>query len=356
MSSSSSSQHYLPSPPTDGITSLAFRSDATPAGPHTLLATSWDGALRTYIGVGGGGAGGVLGSVLDCGAPVLCGTWGEGATSYSGGLGKVVLSVDHAAPGGGGATVGVHTGAVRCVSYSHTHRLVVSGSWDRTVCLWDPRAGAGAAPRPAGAVPTGERVYAQTLLGEHNVVVATAARSVLLLDMRRLGDGGPGGDGALVSTTPSSLKHQTRVLAALPDGSGWVTGSTEGRVGVDFLFPDPAAGRTPYAFKCHRVKGAGGEEAVYPVHALAFHPSGSFVSGGGDGVVASWDWRARKRLAAYAPQPTSVSALSYTPGGAWLAVASSYAYEHGPTPPGGKAADRILIRSMPDLDVRPKGV
>lgn len=49
--------------------------------------------------------------------------------------------------------------------------------------------------------------------------------------------------------------------------------------------------------QCHRAKDANGTDVVYPVHAIAFHPSlGTFATGGGDGVVNIWDGDNKKRL------------------------------------------------------------
>jgi hypothetical protein len=62
--------------------------------------------------------------------------------------------------------------------------------------------------------------------------------------------------------------------------------------------PHPAAQgqAAKYAFKCHRL-GEGGRDVVYPVNAIAFHPQlGTFASGGGDGVVNTWDGQNKKRL------------------------------------------------------------
>jgi hypothetical protein len=48
--------------------------------------------------------------------------------------------------------------------------------------------------------------------------------------------------------------------------------------------------------QCHR-RNEGGRDVVYPVHAIAFHPSyGTFATGGGDGVVNIWDGDNKKRL------------------------------------------------------------
>lgn len=63
-----------------------------------------------------------------------------------------------------------------------------------------------------------------------------------------------------------------------------------------------------YAFKCHR-RG----DAVFPVNAMAFHPRGTFASGGCDGVVSVWDGGNKKRLwQSPAPYPTSIAALAFS--------------------------------------------
>ena len=63
-----------------------------------------------------------------------------------------------------------------------------------------------------------------------------------------------------------------------------------------------------YAFKCHR-RG----DAVFPVNAMAFHPRGTFASGGCDGVVSVWDGGNKKRLwQTPAPYPTSIAALTFS--------------------------------------------
>ena len=125
-----------------------------------------------------------------------------------------------------------------------------------------------------------ERVYCLTQTGADTLVVATAGRRVLLYDMRRMGAVASYGDNPL-RTAPreSSLKHQTRVIRGFPDGSGYATGSIEGRVAIDYVDDAPAVQAAKYSFKCHRVK-QGGDEKVFPVHAISFHPGfGTFATG-----------------------------------------------------------------------------
>lgn len=115
--------------------------------------------------------------------------------------------------------------------------LVISGSWDRTFSTWDPRA-----PPDVGAAATVEcpgKVYAMALCGADTLVVGTSERHVQLFDLRQLGHDGRGAD-AVLQRRESSLKHQTRIIRAFPDGSGFATGSTEGRIAIDFVDPNPA--------------------------------------------------------------------------------------------------------------------
>jgi cell cycle arrest protein BUB3 len=227
--------------------------------------------------------------------------------------------------------------------------LVVSGSWDRNFKTWDPRA-----PTDTGAAAIVEcpgKVYALALCGSDTLVVGTSERHVHIFDMRKLGHGGRSSDSTL-QRRESSLKHPTRVIRAFPDGSGFATGSTEGRIAIDFIDPNPAIQAGKYAFKCHRAKQPSGEDKVFPVHAIAFHPTfGTFASGGGDGLVNVWDWVAKKRLTQLPAYSTSVSALAFSSDGSQLAVAASYAYETGEQ---AHPADAIFVRPVSDSDVRPK--
>lgn len=101
--------------------------------------------------------------------------------------------------------------------------------------------------------------------------------------------------------------------------------SVEGRVAVEYFDPAPAVQAKRYAFKCHRVG-----ELVFPVNAIAFHPThGTFATGGCDGNVYTWDGENKKRLGQFGPYPTSIASLAYNYDGSVLAVASSYTYEEG---------------------------
>ena len=84
---------------------------------------------------------------------------------------------------------------------------LVTGSWDRTVRFWDPRA---ASPEQAShRLP--ERAY-HTDLVNNVLVVAMASRLFHIYDVRKMD--------APAQTRESSLKFMTRALACMGDGSG----------------------------------------------------------------------------------------------------------------------------------------
>ena len=138
---------------------------------------------------------------------------------------------------------------VRCLRYDGQHNVVFSGSWDRTIGGWDPRAA-------QGSVATAEvpgKVFALDLAfggSGTKLVVGTSDRHVVIFDARNLS--------TPLQHRESSLKHQTRCLRCFPDASGYALSSIEGRVSVEY-FSDEDQPRK-YAFKCHR---AG--KVVYPV-------------------------------------------------------------------------------------------
>lgn len=106
-----------------------------------------------------------------------------------------------------------------------------------------------------------------------------------------------------------------------------------------------------------------GIDTVYPVNALAFHPTyvrmscfsfrlidviracrhGTFATGGGDGIVSIWDLAAKKRLRQYTKYPSSITSLSFNCDGTRLAVAGSIFLEEGT--PGKDRQNGIWIKS-----------
>lgn len=325
----------LRSPPTDGISRVRYSF----MNPTLLAVSSWDSSVRLYDT-----SQNILktsfqhrASVLDC-----CFSEDSSDRIYSSGLDKTVKSFDIKT--GVEFVVGNHEKGVRCIEYDPDHRLLISGSWDSTLKLWDERMPCVSTGKSicVGKFDQPDKVYTMCL-SKGRVIVGTAGRHVLIYDLRKMNPA--------IQRRESSLKYQTRCIQAFPDGTGFALSSIEGRVAMEYFDPSPEIQAKKYAFKCHRTT-TNNVDTVYPVNCISFHPVFStFATGGCDGVVNIWDGQHKKRLCQFKKYPTSISSLSFNIDGSSLAIASSYTYEEGekPHPP-----DRVMIRSIVEAEVRPK--
>ena len=84
---------------------------------------------------------------------------------------------------------------------------LITGSWDRTLRVWDPRA---ATPQQA-SIETPERVYTMDVTG-NRLVVALASRLFHIYDVRNMNQP--------AQVRDSSLKYMTRSLACMTTGEG----------------------------------------------------------------------------------------------------------------------------------------
>jgi cell cycle arrest protein BUB3 len=88
-----------------------------------------------------------------------------------------------------------------------TADALITGSWDRTIRFWDPRASS--AQQSSHATP--ERIYALDHVN-NTLVVAMASRLFHIYDIRKMD--------TVAQERESSLKYMTRSLACVPDGQG----------------------------------------------------------------------------------------------------------------------------------------
>lgn len=150
----------------------------------------------------------------------------------------------------------------------------------------------------------------------------------------------------------------TRAVACMPNDDGYATSSIEGRVAVEWFDPSPDSQARKYAFKCHRQPDPENEgtDIVYPVNALAFHPTfGTFASGGGDGIVALWDAVAKRRIRQYQKYPTSIASLAFSSDGKYLAVGACPGFENGQEEYSGEGATKVYIRELSETEAKGKG-
>lgn len=153
--------------------------------------------------------------------------------------------------------LGTHSDAIKCVEYAAKVNGILTGSWDKTMKLWDTR--------EKECVGTYEqsngKVYSMSVIDD-KIVVATSERKVIIWDLRNMKH--------YLMRRESSLKYQTRAIRIFPNKEGYVMSSIEGRVAVEYFDPDPEIQKRKFAFKCHRVK-ENNIEHIHPVNAISFH-------------------------------------------------------------------------------------
>jgi len=256
--------------------------------------------------------------------------------AFAGGLEMAVKTYDFVS--NQESKLGEHKKAVKCVEWSKSEQLLVSGSWDGTVKIWDIRT-----PKELGTYEQPGKVFTMALTGKR-VIVGTSSRQVWIWDLRKMSEP--------EQRRESSLKFQTRCIRAFTEGDGYALSSTEGRVAMEYFDPSPQIQTKKYAFKCHRIKTSSGTEEIYPVNVLAFHPThGTFASGGDDCYVNIWDGKNKKRLCQLRKFPNCIASCAFNNSGTLLAVASSYTFYQGVRE---KSTDYIFVRSVVEAEVKPK--
>lgn len=278
---------------------------------------------------------------------IACGCLDGGVRSVDLKSGDVRVIGTHARVGEDGRECGDGAG-VSCVEYdARGTGLLVTCGWDRRIRAWD-LAATTAEKREVASVETPGKCYASDMTRDGTLFVAMSDRQILAYDVADLIAGG-----RPKVNRRSSMRYQTRAIGGHPNEESLVVASVEGRVAVEYVDATRNEEKR-YAFKCHRktedpTKG----EVIYPVHAVAFHPLGTFATGGGDGYVNTWDGAAKKRLFQCPRYPTSISALAFSPCGGLLAVASSYAHEERENQ-GATPIDRLYVRVITHDEIKPK--
>jgi cell cycle arrest protein BUB3 len=272
--------------------------------------------------------------------------------------------------------------ACSCIKALSNH-YVASAGWDSMFYIWDTKTLNNA---PVAKIQLPDKAFSMDAIPlrdsnkhqqeqqkEHHqhsihnntesyrIAISTAGKRLIIIDVHQLNTPTP--TATITLNRESSLKYQSRICKFFPDGIGLAIGSIEGRVAIEFLQEldvSPPSNMKKYAFKCHR-----SNDIVYPVNALAFHPTlGTFASGGCDGTVVTWDGLHKKKLTVLPLFETSIAALAFNHDGTQLAIASSYTFEEGDkygididgnnNENGKKVKDEIYIKLIADKDVTPK--
>ncbi|KAI1310967.1 WD40-repeat-containing domain protein [Xylaria venustula] len=341
----------LPSDNNDTIQSLSWSRVA-----NHLAVASWDGRVRIYDAASKRGV-----AALTAEAPVFSCDWcKDGSLIVAGGADKKIHVMDVAT--GQQKVIGSHKAPVRGVRFANVPGangpVVVSGSWDKTVKIWDMR------QEPRDAVATlsvDERVYSLDAK-EGLLVVATADLLIHLIDLKN--------PTKIFKVVQSPLKHQTKAVAAFPDGKGWATASIEGRCGINSL-DDEEAKAKDFTFCCHRDVSSEVTK-IWAVNDVQFHPvhTSTLVTAGSDGTFCFWNRGAHQLLCSFpnvsspgtpehtgkAPpaQPSAVTAISFNHDGTLLAYAVGYDWSRGCVGNTPRTETRVMLHAVSDATARPR--
>ncbi|GHJ84219.1 hypothetical protein NliqN6_0621 [Naganishia liquefaciens] len=324
-------------PPMDGLSSVSWSGDSS-----KLLVSSWDGSVQVHD-TSALQSGPRPPSVYSTQAAILAATFSpqtsNGRTAYSGGLDKRLREWDFET--GQNRVLGKADDALSTVTACGDSGVVVTGSWDAMLRVWDPRA----ATALVATHQLPSKVYCASFASaSSSLVVSMAHRNVHVYDVRKLEEP--------KQKRESALKFMTRSVACMADGKGWASGSIEGRIAVEYF--DAELESRKYAFRCHR-QTIDGVDCVYPINALAYHPiHNTFASGGSDGTVSIWDHNAKKRMKQYPAFATEVSCLAFSPDGEKLAIGVSYEHDNGVSQPDLMGKTALLVKTTVMDDCRPK--
>merc|ERR1719188_516540 len=320
------SSAVVPSPPDDGISSIAW----SPAA-NILAASSWDKSVRIWE-ISQSGIQPKM--AYNHEAPALCCSFSkDGQRVFSGGCdNKVKMKVLQTQQE---QQIGQHDAPVKEVFVVDEMNMVISGSWDKTLRFWNCQQ-----PTPVATLQLPERCYCMDVKFPL-LVVGCADRHLLVYNLQTLQQ-----NPAPYKQGQTALKMQTRSLCCFPDKTGYAVGSIEGRCSIAHI-EDTSKN---FAFKCHR-----SNDEIFAVNSIDFHPTmGTFATGGGDGTFVFWDKENRQRLKQFNSCNNPVTAAKFNAPGDLFAYAVSYDWSKGHEGNHPQLPKGVYLHRVQEAEVKPK--
>ena len=143
-------------------------------------------------------------------------------TTVSAGCDASVRMWNVTQPATSAQSIGKHDAPIKCLKSINEMNMVATGSWDKTVKLWDARQ-----PNPAAQVQLGERVYAMDATSPA-IVIGTADRHFHVYDLTA-------GLSKCMMKYVSPMDYQIRCISIFHDKTGFAAGSIEGRCMIEYF-------------------------------------------------------------------------------------------------------------------------
>jgi len=230
---------------------------------------------------------------------------------------------------------GEHAAPVKALIWNKTLGAAITGSWDKTFAIFDPRDAKNS--KMEGGKDVSERVHAMDNR-DHLVAVATADRKVSLYDLRNVQ--------TKIYDTPLLDKQSTAIII-FPDKKAFALSSIEGREAIQYY-----EGQSPsFKFKCHRVD----EYDAYAVNVMATAPNGGevFATAGSDGTFAFWNKEIKKRLFHSKRMLQPITAAAFNHNGNILAYATGYDWSKGAEYADKAKPPQILLHGIDPSQIKP---
>lgn len=310
--------------PNDSISCLKF----SPTGcPITVLGcTSWDGSVRAWQvnNANGQGISSAPLAMKDAQVPQLCMSISPDGKVFHGGVDRKVTMWDLSTQQS--QQVAQHDLAVSAVQYCSTNvptPILVTGSWDGTVAIWDLRSAS-----PIKKEQFGSPVFAIDAQESSPLAGFALGRKAIVYNLANMTI-----HSEVVAHNLS--KFHIRSIATWPDQSAFALGYAEGRISCHSLSQTTASYNC--CFKAHS-QDLGNNKFVFHqtnfVRPLGRKAPQVAVSGGGDGCIKAWRVSTKTRMFESEPvmfngTPIPVSAGDVSCDGSLLAYGLSYDWGMG---------------------------
>ncbi|CDR97781.1 mRNA export protein, putative [Babesia bigemina] len=341
--------HFLTGLPDDSISHISWTHTANPL---LLGAGSWDKSVRLWRVAPAIGNMVTSESVMlyRQEAPVLASCFSaDGTKFFAGGCSNTVMAYDLVSRNPTGMLVAKHDKPVIGVYWVQKLNAIMTTSWDGKICMWDGRQ-----QQPMWTENIETKIFASHF--RPNIVcVAGSNGKIHAWNLDNIQHA------KSKVTLDSILKCQVRSLCLFPnvtDKSGIVYTSIGGRAVVSYFTEENRSHN--FSFKCHRQDVPGKSAQIHPVNAVDFHNvHGTFVTGGGDGVITIWDKEHRSRVKTFNNVDSPVVDVKIHSESNMLAYATSYDWYKGLDQDLlAKTRRQIGIMQLRDEDVkgRPKTI